>query len=320
MGIAAGIAAGAAVAGAAAGIGSDIAGSGGTNAFGGSGFPIYQPQYQGSADGLYATGFPLLNTAVSNVQNNPFAGQAQTYANTAGAYGTGTLAPAEQGAAASLFGLGQQAAPYASQILQTGFDPQNALYNQTQNQISQQLNAQNAMSGLGGTPYGAAVAGQGLTNFNIDWQNQQLQRQATALQGYQSGVGAIGSAYSGAAGLGTQGASTLNTYGSLPYNTYLGQQTNDINAIGNLGSYAAPYLGFGNAAQGLGLSANNAAFAQQQAQMNNLQSGLGGIEGLFGGADLSSLFGSSPDVSSFLGAGGAASTGPSTVSLANGFQ
>lgn len=273
---------------AAASLGSTIAnatsGGGGGGATGqGTYNGVYIPQSLGAADSLYSSGFTPLQNASSNIQNNPYAGLAQNTANQAGAYGTGTLAPAEQGAASQLFGLGNQASPYASQILQTGFDPQNALYNRTQQQVTDQLNAQNALNGLSSTPYGAGVAGQGISNFNIDWQNQQLQRQATAAQGYGALTNSIGQAYSGAAGLGTQGFNTLNTAGSLPYNTYQGQQTNDINAIGSQGAYAQPYLGLGNASGALGLSASNAAFAQQQQLSQQLGQGLSGLGGLFSG-------------------------------------
>ena len=70
----------------------------------------------------------------------------------------------------------------ANQIMQTAFDPQQALYGRTQQQVGDQINAGQAQRGLGNSAVGAAEYGQGMSNFNIDWQNQQLQRQATGMQ------------------------------------------------------------------------------------------------------------------------------------------
>lgn len=76
-------------------------------------------------------------------------------------------------------------------ILNTAFDPQQALYNQLQNQTTQQAEAAAAAAGLGGSAYGASTVGNTLNNFNINWQNQQLARQA---QGLSSAQGAYGTA------------------------------------------------------------------------------------------------------------------------------
>lgn len=74
---------------------------------------------------------------------------------------------------------------YANQILGTAFDPQQALYNQLQNQVSQQAQAADAAAGLGGSAYGASTVGNTLSNFDINWQNQQLARQAQGLSAAQ---------------------------------------------------------------------------------------------------------------------------------------
>ena len=65
-----------------------------------------------------------------------------------------------------------------TQALQQGFDPQNALYNRQFGLQQQQNLASQAMSGVGQSPYAAGLTAQGNENFNIDWQNQQLARQA----------------------------------------------------------------------------------------------------------------------------------------------
>jgi hypothetical protein len=81
-----------------------------------------------------------------------------------------------------------------SNVLNTAFDPQSALFNQLQNQVTQQTQAANAAAGLGGSAYGASNTANTLGNFDINWQNQQLQRQLAGLQG-------AGSAYSTAQSL-----------------------------------------------------------------------------------------------------------------------
>jgi hypothetical protein len=70
---------------------------------------------------------------------------------------------------------------YGNQVLNTGFDPQSALFNQLENQVSQQTAAANAAAGLGGSGYGASNTSNTLSNFDINWQNQQLGRQTQAL-------------------------------------------------------------------------------------------------------------------------------------------
>lgn len=105
-----------------------------------------------------------------------------------------TLLPAGQQVFDTLSGAGQQ-------VWNTANDPQQALYNQLVNQQQQQSNAQNAMSGLAGSPYAANLNNQALQNLAINWQNQQLGRQAQGLQGLVTGLGT--------------GAQTLaNTYNS----------------------------------------------------------------------------------------------------------
>lgn len=118
------------------------------------------------ASTLFGQGFdPAYGTLVNDILNNSAYGGAQGgagYASTLGQAGAGSLANA------------------GNQILNTGFDPRNQLFDRTQQQVLDQSNAVNAMSGLSGSPYGAGVTGQNMRNFDIDWQNQQLARQTSA--------------------------------------------------------------------------------------------------------------------------------------------
>lgn len=73
-----------------------------------------------------------------------------------------------------------QMAPYEAQALQTGFDPQNALYARTAQQLTDQTRAAEAAAGVAGTPYGAGVESQTMGDFNLNWINQEQQRQQAA--------------------------------------------------------------------------------------------------------------------------------------------
>src|SRR5258708_26510103 len=165
------------------------------------------------------------------------------------------------GGANSLFGAGNQ-------VLNTAFDPQQALYNRTQQQVMDQINAANASSGVYG-PAAAGVAQQGINNFNIDWQNNLLNRERMGIQ-------AGGQAFGGASDLGGLGLQTLQSGSYAPYGTYLGQQRdifgglNSLNA-GVLGAFSLPqqmiqnteaYLGLGQSANSLAQTAQNTGFDQ----------------------------------------------------------
>ena len=107
---------------------------------------------------------------------------------------------------------------YANQALQTGFDPQGALYARTLQQTTDAQNAQNAANGVSMTPYGAGLQDQNVSNFNIDWQNQALQRQQTGaatanslLGQYDTGAQTGANIQATGGGLQSTGAGLLST-------------------------------------------------------------------------------------------------------------
>jgi hypothetical protein len=185
---------------------------------------------------------PAWQSAVSNVVNNPYFNQALGGAQTAAGYGGQT--------ASQLMGMLPGLGGAESQILQTAFDPQNALYNRTAQQVLDQQRAINAMSGVGTSPYGAGVTGQSMQNFNIDWQNNLLQRMLSGAQGATGLAGAIGNLGQQATGLEAQAA-------GLPANVWQQQQQNVLGALSGAGQ------GLGQVAQGLGTA--------QQLPLNWLQ-------------------------------------------------
>ena len=176
---------------------------------------------------------PAYNHIVSATQNNPYAAQATQGAEVGagmGAQGAGALMSAGQG------------------IMNAGFDPQSALFNRTQGQLLDQSNVANSMAGIGGTPYGASTTANALGNFDINWQNNLLNRESTA-------AGAASPLFQAAPNLATSSA-------AMPFQAH--------------GNYLASELG--------ALNARNAAGMQGATGFNALLGGAGG--GLTGAANL----------------------------------
>lgn len=134
-----------------------------------------------------------------------------------------------QGIINSVQGLPQ----YAQAALQSGFDPQNAYYAQMQNQNQQQALAMEAAQGVSGTPYGAGLTNQSNQNFNLNWENQALQRQAQGAGTAANLYGAYGSGVGQGAGLqqsGGQFAAGVPQMQAQDYTNYLQAGTGASNA------------------------------------------------------------------------------------------
>ena len=247
-------------------------------------------QYPGALS-LPQSVLPELTQNVNNLRNNPYAGQQLQGAQTIAGLSPG-IAASQLGGAASLYNLGNQNASLVNPLIQSGFDPQTQLYNQMYQQTLDQANAANAMSGVAG-PYAAGTINNATQNFNINWQNQQLQRELAAAQGVGGLTTSAGRGYSGAADLQGLGLQTLQTGTGLPYSTYQAQQGADLSALGQLiaGSSAVPgtgvygnitslynpidaYLGLGQSASGAALTGQAIGFNQNQQLGSQLASSL----------------------------------------------
>lgn len=254
---------------------------------------------------------PLYQQTAMQQYNNPYA---QMFLQ--GAQGGGAMG---QQAGVNSFGAGQgaidtgqtfqnaglSAIPYASSIAQTAFDPQNALYARTQQQLIDQTRAGQAARGVATTPYGAAGESDTLRKFDIDWQNNQLGRQIAGGQGassvLQSGAGTSNTG-TGMIGQGigqqTQGASTYANASGLPYSAYGQIGQGQFGALNNLQSGVQSaqqlglnpvqaylqYLGVGNQAGGVanqnaqvGLNQAQLGFNQNQTLGANLGSSINGL-------------------------------------------
>jgi hypothetical protein len=269
---------------------------------------------------LLNTATPGYNQLYNSSQTNPFYGAAQA--------GAGQVAQAGQGVGQSQIASGQQLgglaslAPYfatqgatqggaaGNQILNTGFDPQGALYTQQYGQMQDQQNAINAMNGVAGSPFAAGVTGQAGQNFNTSWLNNQLGRESTALGAFDSNLGQLSSDYAsgvnagntaatGASNLENQGLNTLLQTSADPSAAYNANQDQILNMLNALVSgdnsalspttqgidAAGQYLDIGQQATGLQDSATQINNQQSQAFWKGLTSLLGsGLGAATGGA------------------------------------
>ena len=119
----------------------------------------------------------------------------------------------------------------------TSLDPQNALRDRTQQQVVDASRAGQSARGIAMSPYGAGLENDAVRNFNIDWQNQKLQRQTQGTQAFsgagntaahagiannaqaflqnQTGLNNLTTGLQGLTGGGTQGGSTTQAGGTL---------------------------------------------------------------------------------------------------------
>jgi hypothetical protein len=256
--------------------------------------PVYQPTGQAGADQGVQAGIagqqgavPQANQAVQNLYNNPGAPGAQAGANVAGGMGEAAgMSQFMQGQ--NLTGTGNSLVPYASQALQTGFDPMGNVYNQQFQQNTDQTRALMEARGIDSTPYGAGVEAQSNLNFNNAWEQNALQRQQTGAGTATNLLGQQASDVTQGQNLSGQGAGTFMTGATMPYNT---NQTIGQNQLGALGQGQAiqqtplqnwmQYLQLGQGAAQVGtqqqqtnLNQNQLAFNQQQQLGKNIGAGM----------------------------------------------
>lgn len=264
---------------------------------------VYQPQNTGSADQTwnkqlnaniannpYTTNNPQLSDLLSSLWSNPYGSAAQTAANTSGA-DLNNIGGAQMTAANNDYGAGTTMQNGATQVLNTAFDPQSALYKQSLQNLNDQVNANEAARGITMGGVGSQIINNADAQFNTDWQAQQLANQV-------SGLNAAGNANVNASNINaqggniaTQGAANVAQSGALPYSTYtgnLGTQANTGNEIMGIQSNAnnlnqqnindlANYLKLGVGASGM---QTNAALNSYPLQVQQSQAAGAGINSL----------------------------------------
>lgn len=202
---------------------------------GGSSAPMaYTPGNQAGADSSYTSNLNSLtqgnqqtygtaqtgfNQTYQNVLNNPYAGQAQSGANAAGAaqYGAGQ---ADMNNASTMNGM-------APSIMASGFDPTSAMYNHQMKSAQDASQIAQAQAGVAGSPFGAGQVGDATTNFNLDWQAGQAQKQ-------QQAIAALSQLFSGSSGLAATGASQMMQGAAAPAQASNANQTSIMTALAQL--------------------------------------------------------------------------------------
>lgn len=278
--------------------------------------PAYQPTNLPGADqGAYGTTnslnqyntaaqtLPYAQNTFQNLYNNPYASPFQTASNYYSGVGQG-VGGAQVGGGLNLIGAGNSLLPWQQQILQSGFDPMQNIYNTQQQQNTDQTRAGLAARGIAMSPYGAGVENQSNMLFNQNWQNNLLNRQNTAAQG----AGYLGNSAANQINLGqnvsTLGLQTLNNAAALPYQTAQtigGNQFNALAGFNTQGTTAAQipqqqiqdylnYLQLGNQSAGVAnqqyanlLTNQNNQFNQGQTLGKNLGSAISGLGTAFKG-------------------------------------
>jgi hypothetical protein len=280
---------------------------------GGGGANLYVPTGLGTADQswqqLLQQELAAQNAVAQNAAPGGYGGNYQTQANTAaGQYAN--LAQLLQQQSQGAYGTQQSLLNSGLNLFNYATDPQNALYNRTLQQVQDQTGATNSMYGLGSSAAGAGVANQALSNFNIDWQNQQLQRQVQGLQAYTGAAQAAGQYGNYGTALAEAAPGYQLQAGTTPFNAGLNIATSPLTSAQTIQQGIIPYLNYG---QGATSNAYNAA-SQNAGALGGLvsqgissigsnpqvQSALGNYfggnsaGGSFSGGDFSGAFNSSP--------------------------
>jgi hypothetical protein len=124
------------------------------------------------------------------------------------------------------------------QTYQTSLDPQNALYGQTAGHIQDQSRAADSVRGIGMGGVSAGNENDAMRKFNIDWQNQQLQRQLAGLGGFAQ-----------AGGVGAQAGVANNAQAFMQNQTGLNNLTTGLGQLFNGGQGQGAGNIFGGGAQ-----------------------------------------------------------------------
>ncbi|WP_198346103.1 hypothetical protein [Burkholderia ubonensis] len=208
-------------------------------------------------------------------------------------------------------------------VYNLGMDPQSALYDRTRQQITDQSAATNSMYGLGSSAAGAGLQNQALSNFNIDWQNNQLSRALQGLQGYTGAANTAGQYGQAGANAFTLAPQYTLLGGQLPYQTAQtiaatpGSLANTYGSFLNQNVYGPaeslmgsiiPYMNYGQGAQAVPYQ-NQAAGAGAAGSLvsqgiqglvnsptvqNTFSNFFNPASGSFSGGDFSGAFTSSP--------------------------
>jgi hypothetical protein len=167
--------------------------------------------------------------------------------------------------------MGQSLMPAAYQILNQGFDPQQQLYQRTQQQLQEQVRAAQSARGTAMSPYGAGGEADAMSNFNIDWQNNLLNRMNTAAQG-------AGGIATQAGNMMTQGQQTAQSAPNAQTNWFSQFAQASPAAYGQQQQQVADFLSYLSGGTDAN-KAGTAAFGANQDASNSMWGGIGKAAG-----------------------------------------
>lgn len=233
-----------------------------------------------------------------------------------------------------LSGLGDAAVLQGGRMFDAGnlmwdraLDPQNALRDRMMHDISQRSRAGSTARGYGMSPYAGGLESQALSNFDIDWENNMLNRLGMGMQGLSTGTqGGLqanqmaGQDWTSALGLYQLAPQFMQQGASMPLQARQAMQDYQQKLLGNYGQnimqyqiapqgnlqqLQIPYLynGAGAINSTYGAFANDRAFnAQQQAAGTNaLMQGIGQINDAWNTGSFGQAFGGGGGGSDFSG-------------------
>jgi hypothetical protein len=252
---------------------------------------------QNNSNNVPAQLMPQYQSTVAGLNNNPGTGQFIQGGTNANYLGNAAAGNAGQG--------GGYLQMLAHLIGGQAFDPQNALYGRTQQQVQDQTRASSAARGLESTPFGAGVENKANSDFNIDWQNNLLQRMI-------GGGGAAGNLMNSGVNLSAMAPGLAYQAGQYPYQAFntIGQNNlNNLDRLAQAGitSQTIPnnsiaqwqnYINTGNSSNQVANQQQQQAFNQNQIYGNQLGSAVNGFQKAGGMNTISNAFGgSSPQAS-----------------------
>jgi len=267
---------------------------GGSQQGGSSSSNTYVPTGLGGADQIFQQllGQGSQASSAGASQLNPQLLQALTQylgINTSGLTGSanyagdiyGNLVPAAQSAQSTLAANAGGATAAGQALWNTAQDPQNKLRDQMQQQVTDASRAGTSARGIGMGGEAAGIENKDVSDFLINWQNQQLARQATGLQGLNASYDQAGRDISGSLAAGSLAPQFAQQAGQVPYqgqvqaasqpfnaaSAYTGAQSGVNQQLSGWLQSIIPYLNSGQGATGQ-------AFGQQQTGLNNFTTGL----------------------------------------------
>lgn len=270
------------------GIGSGVKNLVGGNQGGSKNSNTYVPTGLGDADQTFQQVLQALAGNISDAsgQINPVLAQAfQSLLGAPIAQQYGQLATQAGGAGDFLTGMGRDLGAAGQQFWQTSLDPQNALRDRLQQRVTDASRAGTSARGIGMGGEAAGIENQAVTDFLLNWENNQLARQATGLQGYTGAANQAGRETAGglaASGLVPQYTASGASWPMQAAGLYAGAMQPWNQQLGGILQSIIPYLN-----QGLG--ATGQAFDQGQTGLANMTYGAGKIGDAFG-----KIFGGSP--------------------------